>query len=73
MNGIILRNSVAYYRLYSMSTEDEHIVDVDQIDADCDGDAILKVKIGDFGVSRELWNCGRKVMDFAPRTADAID
>ena len=55
------------YRLYSMSRGGNHIVDVDQFNAAGDIAAISSVKAGEFGVPRELWNLGRKVLDFAPR------
>lgn len=54
-----------YYRLYSLDIMDAHIIDVRDFRADGDADAILKVGIPILGVSRELWNLGRKVMDFA--------
>lgn len=60
---------MAYYKVYSLCNDDTHFVDFDQFDAEGDMAAILMVKVGDLGVSRELWNLGRKVMDFAPRMA----
>ncbi len=60
---------MSYYRVYSLCNDGTHFVDFDQFDADGDTAAILKVKIGEVGVSRELWNLGRKVMDFSPRIA----
>ena len=54
-----------YYRLYSLDTTDAHIIDVYDFRADGDAAAILKVGDPLVGVSRELWNLGRKVMDFA--------
>lgn len=53
-----------YYRLYSMDRMDAHIVDVHDFRADCDSDAIAKAGAPVLGVSRELWNLGRKVVDF---------
>ena len=54
-----------YYRLYSLDIKDAHIIDVHDFRADTDVAAILKVGPPVVGVSRELWNLGRKVMDFA--------
>jgi hypothetical protein len=54
-----------YYRLYSLDVSDAHIIDVSDFQADGDAAAILKVGDPISGVSRELWNLGRKVMDFA--------
>jgi hypothetical protein len=54
-----------YYRLYSLDSRDAHIIDVHDFRADGDDAAILKVGAPVVGVSRELWNLGRKVMDFA--------
>jgi len=53
-----------YYRLYSLDNSDDHIIDVRDFRANGDADAILKVAPL-CGVTRELWNLGRKVMDFA--------
>jgi hypothetical protein len=54
-----------YYRLYSLDIRDAHIIDVQDFRADGDDAAIRKVGAPIEGVSRELWNLGRKVMDFA--------
>lgn len=54
-----------YYRLYSLDVRDKHIVDMRDFSAEGDAAAIAKVGAPEFGVSRELWNRGRKVMDFA--------
>jgi len=54
-----------YYRLYYLDIMDAHIIDVRDFRADGDAAAILKVGAPILGVSRELWNLGRKVMDFA--------
>ncbi len=54
-----------YYRLYSLDLMDAHIIDVVDFRADGDSEAILKVGSPIMGVSRELWNQGRKVMEFA--------
>lgn len=56
---------MAYYRIYSLDQEDVHIVDVNDFEAEGDAAAIAKVGICAQGLSRELWNLGRKVMDFA--------
>jgi len=57
-----------YYRLYSLDTMDIHIVDVHDFRADGDAAAILKVGAPVVGVTRELWNLGRKVMEFPTNT-----
>lgn len=54
-----------YYRLYSLDIMDAHIVDVRDFRADGDADAILKAGAPILGETRELWNRGRKVMDFS--------
>jgi hypothetical protein len=54
-----------YYRVYSLDLDDAHIIDVHDFRANDDAAAILKVGPPLSGVSRELWNLGRKVMDFA--------
>jgi hypothetical protein len=53
-----------YYRLYSLDIMDAHIIDVLDFRADGDAEAIIKVGSPNSGVSRELWNQGRKVMEF---------
>ena len=53
-----------YYRLYSLDTMDEHIVDVRDFRANSDAAAILKAGAPILGVSRELWNLERKVIEF---------
>lgn len=58
---------MAYYRLYSLDLRSRHITDVSYFEAECDVTAIAKVKPDRLGISRELWNLGRKVQDFAPR------
>lgn len=58
---------MAYYRLYSLDLEHSHIIDVSSFVADTDAAAILKVRRVGPGIARELWNLGRKVMDFPPR------
>lgn len=60
---------MSYYRVYSMSLDGQHIVDVDDFDAVGDDAALLSVKFGELGVARELWNLGRKVTDFPPRVS----
>ena len=67
---------MAYYRLYSLDLEDSHIIDVSSFVADSDSSAIREVPRAVPGVSRELWNLGRKVMDFvapAPMAPDEED
>lgn len=59
---------MSYYRLYSFDLDDSHIIDVSSFEADSDSAAFLQVLPGEPGVARELWNLGRKVLDFAPRT-----
>ena len=54
-----------YYRVYSLDIMDDHIIDVRDFRANGDAAAILKVGPPLSGGSRELWNLGRKVMDFA--------
>ena len=67
---------MAYYRLYSLDLEKFHIIDVLPFIADSDSTAILKVCPDEFGIARELWNLGRKVMDFParlPLVADRVE
>ena len=54
-----------YYRLYSLDLDDHHIIDVHDFRADGDDAAIKKAGAPIVGVSRELWNQGRKVLDLA--------
>jgi hypothetical protein len=56
---------MTYYRLYSMDTRGVHITDVRDFRASGDAAAILKAGAPLVGITRELWNRGRKVMDFA--------
>lgn len=56
---------MAYYRVYSLDLMNRHIVDVQHFEANGDAAAISKVEGPASGVSRELWNLGRKVRDFA--------
>ena len=58
---------MAYYRLYSLDLEKSHFIDVLSFIAVSDLTAILKVRPDHLGIARELWNLGRKVMDFPPR------
>ena len=58
---------MAYYRLYSLDPSDHHIIDVSDFNADSDPAAILQVTPDLLGISRELWNQDRKVVDFPPR------
>jgi hypothetical protein len=53
-----------YYRLYTLDITDSHIVDVRDFRASGDDAACLEVDVPVRGQSRELWNLGRKVMDF---------
>ena len=62
---------MAHYRLYSLDLKNFHIIDALSFIADSDSAAILKVRPDQLGISRELWNLGRKVMDFPPRTPPA--
>lgn len=64
---------MAYYRLYSLDLRGRHFIDVFHFTAACDAAAILEVKPDSLGVARELWNQGRKVMDFAARSAPVAD
>jgi hypothetical protein len=64
---------MAYYRLYSLDPEDSHIVDVASFVADSDSAAIREVPRAVPGMSRELWNLGRKVMDFGAPAPIAPD
>ncbi len=64
---------MAYYRLYSLDLEENHIVDVVSFSADSDSAAILKVRPSGLSVARELWNLSRKVMDFPPAAPIASD
>ena len=61
-----------YYRLYSLDPENGHFTDVSHSVSENDESAILKAESGSEGGLRELWNHGRKVMDFAPRVAEVI-
>jgi len=63
---------VSYYRLYSIDGLTGHITDVSHFNAYSDASAITLVKPDILGVSRELWNRGRKVADFEPRILPAI-
>ena len=54
-----------YYRVYSIDIRDAHIIEGHYFRAGSDAAAILKADAPVLGVSRELWNLGRKVMDFA--------
>ena len=56
---------MAYYRIYFLDRVDSHIIDVNDFEAEGDAAAIARVGPCSLGLSRELWNRGRKVMDFA--------
>jgi hypothetical protein len=64
---------MAYYRLYSLDHEHSHIIDVSSFAAASDSAAIRKVQRDGPGVARELWNLGRKVMDFPSRASVVPD
>lgn len=64
---------MAYYRLYSLDLEHYHIIDVSSFVADSDAAAILQVRQINPLMARELWNLGRKVMDFPPLARIAPD
>ena len=55
-----------YYRLYSLDPADGHFSDVLHFISENDASAIEEAKSLSKGVSRELWNRDRKVMDFVP-------
>ena len=59
---------MAYYRLYSLDARKKHFTDVYHFNSETDASAILEVVPDSSGVSRELWNQGRKVHDFASRS-----
>ena len=52
-----------YYRLYSLDLNDDHIIDVRDFRANTDADAITKAGLPQHGVSRELWNRDRRVLE----------
>ena len=52
-----------YYRLYSLDLNDDHIIDVRDFRANTDVEAIAKAGIPQDGVSRELWNRDRRVLE----------
>ena len=62
---------MSYYRVYYLSLDGQHIVDVNDFDAAGDDAALLSIKCGEVGVPRELWNLDRKVMDFPPQACPA--
>jgi hypothetical protein len=49
--------------MYSLDPANAHIIDVSHFDADGDDAAIAQAGSEVSGVSRELWNLGRKVRD----------
>jgi hypothetical protein len=53
-----------YYRLYSLDIDDHHIVDVRDFRANGDAAAIVKAGIPLAGETRQLWNQGRRVLEF---------
>ena len=52
-----------YYRLYYLDLNDHHIIDVRDFRANTDAAAILEAGVPQLGISRELWNCGRRVLE----------
>ena len=52
-----------YYRLYSLDLNDNHIIDVRDFRANSDVAAIAKAGPPQGGVSRELWNRDRRVLE----------
>jgi hypothetical protein len=52
-----------YYRLYSLDFDDNHIIDVRDFSANTDVAAIVKAGPPQEGVSRELWNRDRRVLE----------
>jgi hypothetical protein len=52
-----------YYRLYSLDFDDNHIIDVRDFRANTDVAAIVKAGPPQEGVSRELWNRDRRVLE----------
>ena len=54
-----------YYRLYYLDLADHHIIDVRDFRANGDLAAIAKAGIPLAGELRELWNQGRKVLEFS--------
>ena len=53
-----------YYRLYYLDSPDRHIIDVRDFRANGDLAAIVKAGIPLSGEKRELWNQGRKILEF---------
>lgn len=52
-----------YYRLYYLDQNDHHIIDVEDFRADTDAAAVVKAGDPREGVSRELWNHGRRILE----------
>ena len=52
-----------YYRLYFLDLNDHHIIDVRDFRANTDAAAIVKAGVAQQGISRELWNRGRRVLE----------
>jgi hypothetical protein len=52
-----------YYRLYFLDFNDNHIIDVRDFRANTDVAAITQAGPPPGGVSRELWNRDRKVLE----------
>jgi len=53
-----------HYRVYYLDLDDGHIIDVHEFRAKGDLAAIVKAGSALVGESRELWNQGRKVVEF---------
>ena len=50
-----------YYRLYLKDSKGKHFVDVRSFSANSDDEAIVEAGVARPGVSRELWNSGRRI------------
>lgn len=53
-----------YYRLYYLDSKADHFIDFREFRASGDFAAIVKAGIPLKGELRELWNQGRKVLEF---------
>lgn len=62
--------SLAYYRLYTLDVSG-HVIDVRDFEAEGDLAAIVEADVGmASGIKRELWNQGRRVLEFPPQIAE---
>ena len=52
-----------YYYRYFLDLNDHHIIDVRDFRANTDAAAIVKAGVPRQGISRELWNRGRRVLE----------